>query len=232
MIPRTIHQIWLGTAEMHPLMVVWRKKWIDLHPGWYFPLWTESEDGQRLKVWGESESSPYVVIPNGEQQALLKRACHLSQRSNIWRYLIVMNFGGLYVDTDVEPYKPIDLLIGQSKAVTARRSIPYFKRECAFFGAEPKHPWVCHLVSALPTKVPEITLSMGTTFFTEITVQHPEVDVLPELAVVFKEPFDWEQSKREERLPDENEIPSPLTYAKHHWSSIWYPKGFVERPRG
>jgi mannosyltransferase OCH1-like enzyme len=225
MIPKLIHQIWLGDKPMLPLMVEWSERWKNLNPSWKVLLWHEIPGANLLWCEGSGWLVDGLTL---EQASLLAKACHLSQRTNIWRYLLVKKFGGLYVDTDVEPFKPIDDLVRDFEGFAARRQSPYQIRECAFFGAVPNHPWVRQLVAELPTCDPTATLSMGTSYFTRIIGQHPEVAVLPENEVLFRVPDDWCCAKREAKLPESGLASAPPeAYAQHHWSSIWFPEGFA-----
>ena len=79
----------------------------------------------------------------------LIKACHLSQRSNIWRYEIVERFGGVYVDTDVEPLKSIDSLIAELDSFVVARAWPVGIVESGAFGASAHHVFTRDLVSGL-----------------------------------------------------------------------------------
>lgn len=227
MIPKVIHQIWLGDNTMPPVMQVWRQRWQELHPNWRMLLWKEIPDGRGQPMLTTEE---FIVVPNDEQAGLLVRACHLSQRSNIWRYLIVRSFGGLYLDTDIEPRKPINELVAGLPAFTARRQRPCDINECAFFGATPEHPWVEQLVLDMGTRDPSVTLSLGVDYFTAITKQHPEVTVFAEKSIKFTIPEEgWCQAKISAKVPSartDNSLVSSETYAIHHWSSMWFHDGF------
>jgi hypothetical protein len=239
MIPKIMHQIWLGDAPLHPLMVAWHEKWKVLNPDWTVVLWRDdSSDSSSLRC----DRFGNVPIDNALLN-FVNQACHLSQRSNIWRYFIMHQFGGLYIDTDMEPLKPMMKLLSTgiwaSDAFTAKRTGTSFpsisggttclRYECAFFGAMPKHRWTVDLLANLGKRNPSETLSMGTEYFTEVTLLHPEVTILPAHLVLFQPPLDWTAYKREAHVPsspDDNGRAGPATVAKHHWSSAWYPSGF------
>ena len=111
---------------------------------------------------------------------MLEKCCHLSQRSNIWRYEIIEQFGGLYLDTDFEPSRNIEPIIEDKSAFAG--GIPLIKdtREsekasCALIGSVPHHPWLRDMVMHLETKNPRHTAASGYGYFTSITSQHPEV---------------------------------------------------------
>jgi mannosyltransferase OCH1-like enzyme len=220
-IPKVFHQIWLGNLPPHPLMLEWRERWQLLHPTWQFWVWTEASDPHVLTCGDESIFSGCW--------ALLDAACHLAQRANMWRYQVVSRFGGIYLDTDLESLRPIDDLVDQAEAfVVPRYGHRHTIFESAFFGAIPGHRWTEELVRELPKQDPKISLSMGVDYLTSVTKRHPEVVVLSEEAILFKVPDDWAAAKREMRLPEVTLCPPfSNTRAIHHWSSLWYPSGFL-----
>lgn len=243
-IPKIMHFIWLGRSPLHPLMVEWLGEWRSLNPTWMVLLWQDlpTSSGVYSVLLGHelpasrgvysvdlSLQEPIEVrsrILRSEHGDLIVRACHLSQRSNIWRYEIVRKLGGLYIDTDVEPIRPIDELVDGKQAFAASYLRESGHYTCSFFGAVPQHPWVCHLVAGLSERDPSISLSMGSAYFSEKTALHPEVEILPGIAVLndhnpwFQPPGLVPQAKADRRSAN------PDTYAIHHWSSNWYRKGF------
>jgi hypothetical protein len=157
---------------------------------------------------------------------LLDRACHLSQRSNIWRYEIVQEYGGLYVDTDIEPVRPIDDLVAESSQFTVSYLREPDHYACSFFGAVPRHAWLDDLVERLPAQDPTISLSMGSAYFTKVTRDHLDVSILPGISVVHDHNPWTQPAGVVPGVDDARRSSNPATYAVHHWSSNWFPKGF------
>lgn len=215
LIPKTIHYVWLGRKPMHPLMDQWREGWARLHPNWDIKIWTEGTDDSELTNGSQTMRS---LHPH-----MLEKCCHLSQRSNIWRYEIVEQFGGLYLDTDFEPSRNVEPLI-EDKAVFAGKyhwiesSKQVMKASCALIGSVPHHPWLKDLVMNLEIKNPKQHGSLGNSYFTSITSQHPEV-FLFEPHIFY--PVRWDET-------DRYASPIPKTaYAVHRWSSRWFRQGFA-----
>lgn len=225
-IPRLMHQIWLGRRPLHPLMQLWRRRLEDLHPRWTLATWSEIED----RVLGSSTG--LVLVPDDTCKDLLQRSCHLAQMTNIWRYLILREHGGLYLDTDVEPLRPFDDLIDDLSAFAGRRQgVPEIMCETAFMGAVPRHPWTADLVRELPTRDPAQNLSMGCDYLTLVTRRHPEVVLLPEEEIVFLPPDDWVRAHREARVPEPGDPRPTGARAVHHWASLWHKRGFERLDR-
>jgi hypothetical protein len=232
-IPKIIHLIWLGTDPPHPLMMGWRRRWSSLNPDWQVSVWRELEVDGVLQLTSTLPALA-TVVPGSVQLDLLDRSCHLAQRANIWRYLVLRQHGGLYVDHDVEPLTPIGPLLESREALTARRQKTYpTMYENAFMAASPGHPWISDLVEGLTKRDPTITLSMGCDYLTEITTRHPEVAISPEYQIVFEPPDDWTAAKREAAMPSKKKtarLASSGALAVHHWASLWHKRGFVARP--
>ncbi|EKE08478.1 MAG: hypothetical protein ACD_17C00148G0003, partial [uncultured bacterium] len=92
-IPKKIHQIWLGGTlpdRYRALQTSWQKH----HPEWEYHLWTDAD----------VETFPFS---NKER---FEKAMNVGEKSDILRYEILSQFGGLYVDTDFECIQPFDSL--------------------------------------------------------------------------------------------------------------------------
>jgi mannosyltransferase OCH1-like enzyme len=215
-IPKVIHYIWLGQKPMHPLMIEWREGWRRLHPSWAIQMWTEGKSIDEL-VSGH-------LILRSQYAEKLQRCCHLSQRSNIWRYELLAQLGGLYLDADFEPLRSIDTLTngmtsfaGQCLTNTTAGIINEIG--CALIGCVPHHPWLEDLVTNIKTRDPTISTSLGVPYFTEITAQHTEVNLFPP-DVFYSCRWD-EPGKYKPAIP-------PIAHAVHRWSSKWFPQGFAK----
>jgi mannosyltransferase OCH1-like enzyme len=230
MIPRHIHFVWLGKQPMHSRMEGWLQSWSRLNSDWDVYLWhdeTGAASVVSVRLSGPDRTNGVCSSHfTSRYPELLRQACHLSQRSNIWRYELVREFGGLYVDTDVEPFKPIGDLIAPYSAFTCSSQRAPGVLECAFLGATRGHPWVVELCDRLPEQDPTVSGSMGVSYFTKITALHREgsqsVTVLPTETVDFEYPNPWAHAfDLSKNKPVTDEL-----YARHHVSSQWYPTGF------
>lgn len=215
LVPRIIHYVWLGEKPMPPLMCQWREKWKTLHPSWQIKIWSEAPGRIELLT------CKYETLAS-KHPALLQRCCHLSQRSNIWRYELIARFGGLYLDTDFEPIKNIEDLIDSKEAFAGKSTVTYpegtkIEAACSLFGCIAHHPWTMDLVEHIGTRDPTLSRSLGFSYFHEITSRHPEV-ALFEPDVFYSQR--WEQ-------PGHYKSPLPKdAHAVHRWSSKWFPDGF------
>lgn len=208
MIPRIFHQVWLGDAPLHPLMVQWAQRWRDLHPTWAYKLWRG--DGPTTIVCG-------TECVETRWPDLLQRACHRSQQSNIWRYELIAQQGGVYLDTDMAPLASIDSVIENRDAFVTSQWHDAICNAC--FGARPGHPWMASAVEHLVDCDPAISLSMGAKFAHEMYLRHQaEVHRFPREVFLFYPHRDFAVSDR---------LVVPETLAVHRWSCFWHPTGYA-----
>jgi mannosyltransferase OCH1-like enzyme len=214
MIPKIFHQIWLGPAPLHPMMLRWQAAWKKLHPGWTLKLWRGGKSNT-LVCGGEHLTAHF---PD-----LLARACHYAQLANIWRYEVVLAQGGIYLDTDMEPLKNIESTIAPFDAFGMCMYFEPGRYSNALIGATPGHAWLEDMVDTLPSKDPKVHLSMGDRYLTEMAKQHLEVHIFPKEVVISAYTKDRNDPARLAIKP------GPETCAVHHFSGQWYPTAYLWR---
>ncbi len=94
LIPKKIHQIWLGPKKIPDKYQEYSKSWQKLHPKWEYKLWTESD----IEKWD---------FPNKD---LFDKASSYQEKADILRYEILLKHGGLYVDMDMKALQSFDHL--------------------------------------------------------------------------------------------------------------------------
>lgn len=236
LIPKVIHYVWLGSKPMHLLMDEWRKKWTVLHPGW------------EIKVWREDAGLPsHMLSCEGEilecrHPQFLAKCPTYAKRSDVWRYDLLEQKGGVYLDTDFEPVKCIEPLIEDVVAFAGMCNTRYgWTKEnptgsvrmevgCSIVGALPHHPWMRDLVEHVPEQDPVEQLALAFPYITESIARHPEVSLFdPDVFY----PVTWDhyalggkQSLRSARKV--GEVLPAETYAVHRWSSNWFANGLKQ----
>lgn len=97
MIPRTIHQIWLG-EKMPRQYAEWCKRMKMMNPDWQYHLWSQDLI-ERFK------DDPYVewMLSTNERTAFLVDRL---------RVLLLHEVGGIYCDADCFPVRPFKVLDG------------------------------------------------------------------------------------------------------------------------
>lgn len=92
LIPKVIHQIWVGPKKIPERYLESSKSWKSLHPGWRYKLWTD-KDVERWSFYNKD---------------LYNKASSYQERADILRYEILYRYGGVYVDFDMTALKSFD----------------------------------------------------------------------------------------------------------------------------
>jgi len=93
-IPKIIHQIWVGKNKLPEKYKAYMQSWKDKHPDWTYKLWTD-EDIEDFE-WTNRKH--------------FDRAKNPGMKADIWRYEIIHQYGGIYVDCDMECVRSIEPL--------------------------------------------------------------------------------------------------------------------------
>ena len=210
MIPRVFHRIWLGGQPMPDLFVQWGQSWLDLNPDWTMTTWTEKN------------------LPPSAHPDAVSRACHLSQRSNVYRYEVLARQGGVYLDCDFQALRPLgDLLEGLGVAVAAKSRT---RVGCGFIACAAGHPLALDLVRRTPERDPSQSMSLGSSYLRHVMASHPGVTVFaPEL-------FHCVQHYESRKLwrdgapisADEIRALYPAAIAAHYWADKWFAPSFAQ----
>ena len=175
-------------------------RWQQLHPGWEFTLWTPDN------------------LPRLRNQDMFDRPEVFSPASNPWqwrsdlsRYEILHDLGGVYVDCDLEPLRPIDDL-------TDSEFIAYEDDRFvnnAFMGVAPGSAWISNILNGLRESVlaqpfARVNRQIGAYYLTRLVRRHPEVTILPAELVY---PYHWSELDQHDRPVADG------TYTRHHWQN-------------
>lgn len=94
LIPKRIHQIWIGTKPL-PEKFLWMIKTIKKnHPNWKYKLWT-NKDLKSFKL---------------KNKKVFDKLTNIGAKADIFRYEILERYGGVYFDIDFESLKSLDEL--------------------------------------------------------------------------------------------------------------------------
>ena len=165
MIPRILHQVWVGPDPFPDRFAEYRKTWRTHHPDW------------ELRFWTDENLPPDLRLP-----ASYERLRSPVERCDLLRLELVWRDGGVYVDCDFECRRPldpllegIDFLLGYSKPGRVNH---------ALLGAAPHHPV---LDRALGEVRPRDAYgydkdATGPGFFNRVIAEYDDLNILePEL---------------------------------------------------
>lgn len=196
MIPRIFHFMWLnlGVEPMRPDHVEYVIGWIAKHPGWQVYFWTKDN------------------LPPLVNQAFFDATICTGRRSDLARYQVLYEFGGVYADVDFECLSSIEEFL--SRDILLVREAPDSIGQ-AIMGCCPKHPFLKQLIdgqmdfaNSHPGNAIEQT---GPQYVTHTYNNwHEPLPVVENYRVFF--PFYWK---------DANPKPYPESVAIHHMAQTW-----------
>jgi hypothetical protein len=202
---RLFHRIWFDEPE-RPAFAAWRDRLAELHPGWEIRTWDSSAEVRELvptelqPAWDRYlETDPYGRIPD------------------IARYVLLERFGGVYIDTDFEPLRPIDELLTDPRPFAAWEND---RTMCtAILGAPAAHPAIRELIDGLPAQLERTERktanhAAGPEYATALWREREDVRRLPPWTFY---PVGW----WERHLLGDARNYHPDTYAVHHWAKGW-----------
>ncbi|MDP1793720.1 MAG: glycosyltransferase [Acidimicrobiales bacterium] len=174
--------------------------WRRVNPGWDHIVWTDIDFGG----WFDNQD----VYDRAEDHTT-----HVGQfRSDIARYEILRDVGGVYVDCDFEALRPIDALLDGVECFAAWETNGVWVNN-ALIGAGPGHPLLFDAVAGLTANVEahrgeRPNVMTGPQYFTPLAVKRA-ITVFPSEAFY---PYRWDQLDRAgHSFPD--------AYAVHHWAN-------------
>jgi hypothetical protein len=225
LIPKIIHQVNIGNRILNDTELNWQNTWKTLNPEWDFILWDDLHVTRNL----------HITHPD-----IYNRCENYSEKSDILRFEILYQFGGLYIDTDFECLKPIDNLM-------INRNIVLFQQQPkkvagGFFAATKNNSFVRKLIDGLPLReefhyfnrsrseeikeqwrlteewVDNSDFKYGPSYITDtlgIEVGIPDGSASTQKTVY---PYLWtEMHRRHENFRETH----PEAYAVHHWNGSW-----------
>jgi hypothetical protein len=179
------------------------RSWQRLHPGWKMKLWTEANMPPLTNRWAFNHSRSF------------------SGRANVLRYEILLEMGGVYIDTDFECLRNIEPLLGDVECFAGHHRDEEFEHGSfavannAIMGSVPGHPFLRDLIEEAEanmrgvmdqTRLP--AYQTGPVFLTTVIQRHPEVKIFP--PEVFYPYGPRERWRRHERFS--------RAFAVHHWT--------------
>ncbi|GLC37790.1 hypothetical protein PLESTB_001477000 [Pleodorina starrii] len=142
LIPRTIHQTY-RTRQLSPTLRAVRQSWARVNgPGWQLRFYDDEACIAFVRREFPEYLDAYLSLPKDVE------------RSDFFRYMVILRLGGVYADIDVELRQPLDSVIGPTDTLVVgweaevATDAEAFKRHFVrnrqvlqwFFAAAPGHP--------------------------------------------------------------------------------------------
>jgi hypothetical protein len=167
-VPKIIHQIWVGPDPLPDEFATYVETWKQNHPGWEHRFWTEENLPGDLRH------------PEARE-----RIRHPAERADILRLELLWRHGGVYADVDFECRRSMEPYIGDAEFFTAylkpKNVVKARERvNNAFIGSVPGHPL---LGRALDELRPQEWYGFdkgasGSDFFNGLVKDFPDVYIL------------------------------------------------------
>jgi len=221
-IPKIIHQIWLGSPFPQKYLA-WQKSWQEKHPDWEYRLWTDADAAQ----------FPFI------NKKRFDEAVNVGEKADIFRYEILNQFGGLYVDTDFECVQPFDIFHHTCDFYTGLEAALEENSVVAManglIGCVPGHPIIqsCikHIGKFSSGKNPGSVLKISgpgclKRAFIKCCREGKYRNVA--LPYTYFYPIPSQHFAKNSAKPQESEWLQPETYGVHYWETSWADKGFAQ----
>lgn len=177
----------------------WWAQFAEMHPGWELRTHRDPLDPADWPLtsprWGDAA--------NGAQFA------------DMIRLEALLRFGGVYVDQDVEPIRPLDPLlhVPAFAAWEDHRCVPN-----AVMGAVPDHPAIRACLDLMLSRLPGPTWPAGPGVLTDILPGRPDVLLLPPESFY---PVHYKDPRRDEKFATFRADAHPSTFVVHRYWGSW-----------
>jgi len=210
-IPPIIHFIWLG-SPLPPRCRDMIQTWCRHHPTWQVRLWT----GADVEGFGM------------QNRAAFDKARNYGEKADIWRYEILLRYGGLYADTDFECLKSFDQIHKSCRFYAGLGYRPDPLLYNGLIGAVPGHPIMKLCVESIRVGSGNhndwrIQASTGPDFFTNCFFQCAgKCKGVVAFPVTFFYPFpNSARALRGNCAAVRRRWALPESYAIHYWEWSW-----------
>jgi hypothetical protein len=193
-IPAILHRV---VPEIpNPEADAWWSSFEEMHPGWELRTHRDPLDPADWPL----------TAPHWD------KAANGAQFADMIRLEALLRFGGVYVDQDVEPLRPLDSLLHLPAfaAWEDERCVPN-----AVMGAVPDHPAIRACLDEMLARIPGDTWKAGPGVLTDILPGRDDVLLLPPGSFY---PYHY---KEKERAGEDFRKSQPWAFVAHHWWGSW-----------
>lgn len=219
-IPKVVHVIWLG-SPLPEKYAEWLATW-------------QGRDGWEYRLWTDKEAAELEMV----NREIFESSRSYGEKSDILRYEILYQYGGLYVDTDFACFNPAYFNVFHRSLDFYISFLPaeyvLFRMGTSIIGSAPNHPFLLQLISELnhnfKKKKGAVPMAKtGTAYFTnmmelylsEYEENRKSVTLLPPS---FFYPFTHNEIKTEVKgglQSIRSKDVAPETCAIHFWEGSW-----------
>jgi len=221
-IPRIIHQTW-KSKDLPEEFQTYQRSWLEHHPDWEYRFY---DDNDCLCFVKENYPDLFDIFNNYPKQI---------QRIDMFRYLVIRTYGGLYADMDMECYKPVDTLLSNKKSVFSIEAHLTSLRQKELGYREPCQIANCIFAAAPTQTVFDKIIDKLCELSSDVVNTNDDVEETtgPRMLTRLIENMDSKEQKQITILKQINLMPSgypdifpfkSFMYAKHHNAGSWKTK--------
>lgn len=237
-IPKIIHHVWLG-SKLPGEYEGYYQSWRAFHPDWVFVFWTDNtanydKGTQVLGSFDELNQKLAALLPTQrtlvvdvnrltfDNRALYNETPFYGERSDILKWEIVHRHGGVYVDTDFECLKSLDLLHHMYDLYTGIQPLDTSfpgQLGAGIFAAIPHHPVMEQCVTRLAAgrSRAQIIDRSGPLHFTRVFA---ELAGRKNIDIAFPVSYFYPCTYEQRGTASDNWL-RPESFAVHHWAGSW-----------
>ncbi|MBA3752180.1 hypothetical protein H0X06_05330 [Candidatus Dependentiae bacterium] len=221
-IPKIIHQIWVGPKQPPSIFKKSQESIAKYHPDWEYKLWTDAD----------------IPALNLHNKKFYDLADNYGEKADILRYEILYRYGGIYLDVDFVCLKPLDMLLHYDVWTSLQPLDCRGDINNAVIGSAPGHPllkdciitieddWYTHDSKSLYSTLDKVgPRHFQRSFMKFVNDESMHIIAFP---ASFFHPIDLrdrliglKNSKRTNREKIESLI-KPESFAVHYWAGSWW----------
>lgn len=210
-----IHRYWSGPRKMPQEYTEYGRKWEELNPGW--EVFDHGEE--IIQLWGDlAPVFNHLYERDGGRDSI---ELHV-QVADVVGYALVREFGGVYVNCDMEPVRPLEDRLPDCAWASYENHEDWRIVNAAFGAPEAGNEFWSQLLRELPHRYfnnpyDEMVMTTGPGFLTDFAALNGLLDKVP-FYVFSKDTFNPVHWKQISDGGDASGFEYPEnTIAVHHW---------------
>lgn len=219
-IPRIIHQIWIdknNELNKNPKILDRLKPWIkscqNVLSNYEYILW----NGFTMREFMKTHFSQYLKLYDSYSKWIF--------RCDVFRYFVLYQMGGVYLDTDIECIESFDHLLQSSNGFfLSLEPLAKYRINNGLMASSPKHPFLHYVISNL-SSVAHINNPITSTGPDFLSIQYLKYPSKDQITLIDNGNLFMSNQRLSSIQSNSLTQSTPLTqYTLHHYTSLWIDK--------